>query len=181
MYEMAETDKEQYCKGDYAYSNFKRFLVILQIALIIALSGGPIFANYSGWQRGYTRGWLDGYGAYEPKVITQKATEFVVMEVERVKEVEVPVSNEPREFESFRALCSFIKELDIEGHSQPDWDCDDFAYYVWFESIKAGYLMSFETEEINGALHACNSTVIGNVCYFIEPMGGKIWSKAHLD
>ena len=157
----------------------KKLSVAISLILIFLL----IYQCHFMLRQSYCKGWQAGYDAFEPRVITETIIELEVREVEVVREVrvEVPIPNEPREFENFGALCKFIKELDIEGHAQPDWDCDDYAYYVWFESIKMGYLMSFETDELKGQLHAINSTVIGNVCYFIEPQGGNIWSKAYLD
>ena len=61
------------------------------------------------------------------------------------------------------------------------WDCDDFAYYVWVEAHKVGFLMSVETDYQKGELHALNSTIIGNNVYYIESQNGMIWLFCYRD
>jgi len=154
---------------------------ILPIILITILVSGLVFGIYDSRRDGYSAGWIDGYNSYEPKIITE--TEVIVVEIVKEVEVikEVPIRHYIREFQDLKQLSNFIKNLDVEAVKKPWWDCDDYAYFLWTEAIRSGFLMSFESEELNGKLHALNNTVIGNTVYFIDLQAKKIWTRGWLD
>ncbi len=105
--------------------------------------------------------------------------EIIIETIEVIKEVPIPIV--PREFKNMTEIAEFIKDLNIEEFVEPDWDCDDYAYFVWSVAMRDGYFMSFESDYKKGQLHALNSTVVGNKVYFIEPQEGKIWLYGLLD
>lgn len=155
----------------------KKLLFVISLVLVFLL----IYQGHFMLPQSYRKGWQAGYDAYEPKIITEieTITKTEIIEIEIIREV--PVLHEVREFDNMGELRQFLRNLDIQGHKQPDWDCDDFAYYVWIEAHKQGYLMSFESEWKGEVLHALNSTIIGNRVYHIEPQTGMNWLFGYLD
>jgi len=117
-----------------------------------------------------------------------------VVEVEVMKEVPVEVIKEVltpieiREFEDLDELKQFLEADDTnevlrlypirgtDGSMLLEDCCDYYALNLQERALNAGYLMSTEIVKDN---HMINSTVIGNVIYYIEPQSDKVWLWGH--
>ena len=163
------------------YKITKRICAILAILFCYLLALG-YQVHYSA-QKSYSEGWQTGYSAYEPQLVYVEVQKMVEKEVpvEVIREIPVPIEHEVREFKDLKELRDFLRGIDVQGHKQPHWDCDDFAYHVWVEAHKAGFLVSVETDYKKGQLHALNSTIIGNNVYYIESQNGMIWLFCYRD
>lgn len=160
----------------------KRIYAILVILFCCLLVLGGYQVHYA-IQKAYCEGWRTGHNAYEPQPVYVEVQKTVTKEVpvEVIREIPVPIEHEVREFKDLRELGDFLRGIDVQGHKQPHWDCDDFAYYVWVEAHKVGFLMSVETDYKKGQLHALNSTIIDNNVYYIESQNGMIWLFCYRD
>ena len=160
----------------------KRTYAILAIPFCCLLALGGYQFHYA-IEEAYCDGWQTGYNTYEPQLVYVEVQKTVKKEipVEVIREIPVPIEHEVREFKNLKELSDFLRGIDVQGHKQPHWDCDDFAYRVWVEAHKAGFLVSVETDYKKGQLHALNSTIIDNNVYYIESQNGMIWLFCYRD
>ena len=156
----------------------KRNIILTLLIIIIAV---VFFLAGAGWKRVSVQPVKEK--VYIGRVIWKDppAPEVEIKEVpgpEVIIELPCPPH---REFKDTREAMAFLRSLELEQLVQPNWDCDDPAYYFWTKAIDAGYYTSFQVDKLNGQNHALNSIIIGNNIYFIEPLQLKMWLKAVQD
>lgn len=100
--------------------------------------------------------------------------------------VEIPVEvikwgiyNRPsREFVSLEELQMWISQNSVKTLrfvADHVAKCDDFAYFLQRTALTQGYLMSTQVNYTQDGQHMINSTIIGNILYYIEPETDQVW------
>jgi hypothetical protein len=69
----------------------------------------------------------------------------------------------------------------VEHLSPGELDCDDYALMLQKHALEDGYIISVRFELSGEEGHACNTAVIGNNIYHIEPQTDVVRLIGHLD
>jgi hypothetical protein len=137
-------------------------------------------------------------------VVYEPVEKIVYEQVEKPVIKEVEVSRPLVLFENLADLRQWLSNISVieigfnvvdqNNNSISQLDCDDYARRLQDKALQNGYIISFEvirSAEYNslfkekkipaGAIHAINSTIIGNEVYYIEPQTKEIVFVANLD
>lgn len=129
-----------------------------------------------------------GQTTFKPQIVTkiEYVPEYIVKEVEVIREVEVAKNVYPtgfRQFQSQQELgrwqAKYYPELQELG-KRTNWICVDYALEIQRRAWLDGYQMSIENliDEGGKTGHAICSTWIGDNCIYLEPQSTTNWVGA---
>jgi hypothetical protein len=126
--------------------------------------------------------------AVKPEVVNTVTEKIIIEKVPVIEyvEIEKEVPAELKQFESEEALTAWLDadKTNELPYIKDLFECENFARTLIRHALREGYYLSFQvlknytrpdTNEFIAGPHAINSTIIGNVIYFIDPQTDDFW------